>query len=283
MMIINHRIARHLNRTVLVIVGFSLLLPIQSSEATLIIAIYNNNAFYVCSDSLVSQQDSNHFNAKKIFEVSKTCCVSIANNYGGPVRDAGTGHISLLFLPNELDKECAEFSHSPEPLQSVITNITARFKSKYDDYMSRKLPNGTTNQDFKTRLCFWGYDDLNQSFFGYSCLFNGTNHNDLESVFERGAKNTAGPLWFQGEDSFLPGLIMSQDKQLVALRTIEFNEGIQAIRAELPLADDRVVKSILEMFRLHKQYAPIYSSEKGWIGEPYVIYKITKEKIVQIR
>jgi hypothetical protein len=219
---------------------------------------------------------------KKVFSVANTCCVSIANNYGGFVRDEATGRISLLFLPKELESACNEMRQSTEPLQNTITNFLAGFKSKYDDYMRRQLLDGTTNQDTSTRLVFWSYDDSRKIFFGSSYLFKGTNHTVLETVFERGTNSVGGPLSFQGEDSFLPGFIRSEDKQMAALRSEEFTKTITAILAESPLAEDRVVNCMLEMFRLHKAYAPLFSSEKGWIGEPYVIYKITKEKTVQL-
>jgi hypothetical protein len=48
------------------------------------------------------------------------------------------------------------------------------------------------------------------------------------------------------------------------------------------MSEEDIVQFMLEMFRLHKKYAATFSSDKGLIDEPYVVYKITKEKIAKI-
>jgi hypothetical protein len=111
----------------------------------------------------------------------------------------------------------------------------------------------------------------------------------METRMERGPNDKAPDLAFQEEQNFLPALITplitptgSQDS-LAPLRSSDFSVTIVGLFAGIPMPQERMVSCLLEMFRLHKLYAATFTNDKGWIGEPYVIYKITKTGVEQIR
>jgi hypothetical protein len=260
-------------------VGILLLLLCQSSFATLEICIYNNNALYIGSDSLVTQ-NTNRILTEKVFKIADTCCLTIADNFGSLVRDGKTGRISLCFFPEEI-QSIANYSRlSKAPLQNSISNFVVAFGYKYRNWMQTKLQEGG---ELTTRLTFWSYDKTNGDFFGSSCLFDGTNHVELETVFARGTRHIGPSVWFQGEQHFLPDLILSKKKPLADLRSDELAKNINAALMESPMSEQAIVQCMLEMFRLHKKYAASFSTDKGLIDEPYVIYKITKETVIKIR
>jgi hypothetical protein len=266
------------------------LAPCNRLKATLVIGIYNNDALYVGGDSLVTQGGANRSRTDKIFLVSQTCCVSIANNYGGYVRDANSGKVSLVSLPQELGTICSN-ALPIQPLESRIINIVTEFGNKYKDCVMRRLGSGTTDGDNETVLCFWGYDNLKNSFFSYGWRFSGTNRSS-QVLFDNGSEpRIGGPITFQGETSFPAGLIYpivgpprdgTEPDKLSAFRTEELHRTIGEIYSNFPIATERVVNCMLLIFELHKNHAATFTTDKGWIDEPYVIYKITRGATVRL-
>ena len=49
-----------------------------------------------------------------------------------------------------------------------------------------------------------------------------------------------------------------------------------------PIADERLTDCMVETFRVHKKHASRFQFDPGRIGEPYVVYKITKEKLERL-
>ena len=256
--------------------------------ATLIIGLYNNDAVYLASDSRMTQPQGNGtrrtFNVRKIFPISDTYCVSIANNYGGLIQETNTGIVSLLLLPLELEVMCSNAYTVKQPIQSKITSIVSDFNSKYCEYMESRLSPPTIGEDVATRLCFWGYDDSRKAFICSSYLFDRTNRvPEGITFFVRGTNHVGSPVSLQGETTFLPAVLLAKDKALAQLRTDELSITFGTIMAEVPIAENRVKDCILQMFELQKTHAAAYSTDKGWVGEPYVIYKLTKQGIVKLR
>jgi hypothetical protein len=265
-----------------------LLLTCPPGMATLIIGLYNNDAMFLASDSRATYVEANGtqktFTVRKLFAMSDTYCVSIVNNYGGYVQETRTGRISLLLFPAELAIMCSNAYSVKQPIQSKITSIVSDFHLKYCEYMQKKLAPRTSGEDMATRLCFWGYDDSRKGFVCSSYLFDRTNQVPQESTFfVRGTNHMGSAVSLQGESTFLPAVLYGENKALAQLRTDEFTSTIGPIMAEVPIAENRITKFILQMFDLQKTHAAAYSSDKGWVDEPYIIYKLTKEKILQVR
>jgi len=257
--------------------------------ASLVIAAYNDQAIYVASDSCLTQVNANyvptHFKVTKLFKVSNSSCVSITGNYGMSFEIRNTGEVVVYpYLLNELARICAELSSNQDATAVRIRTVTNRFRLSYDNFVKAVTHLGTKPQALDgTRLLFTGYDEAGQTFFASSCYFQGTNRFDLTVAFARSMSNRIGSsIILQGESAFLPGLLSARDGPLPALRSDALNNAIASIIAEVSIPQDQVVNCLVEMFRLHKDFAATFSSEKGWIDAPYVIYKITKERVVQI-
>lgn len=265
-----------------------ILFPYHSLMASLVICVYQNNELYVASDSCstivpkagTTDVPVTHFQSKKIFKVADTSCVSITGGFGNSLTDQNNGQTSVVFLPNELENICNNLNSKTGQLQSDIATTVLRFNMRYSNYVNHALAAGVNNKDIDgTRICFWGYDDSTRVFFGLSCFFQGTNSMVLEPAFD--SASTPVYIGIQGEDTFLPSIIREPDK-FAELRSDEFNKTIRDISAGIPVSEERMINCILKMFYLHKTYAAQLSSDKGWIGEPYVIYKITDKDLVKI-
>ncbi|MGA3283343.1 MAG: hypothetical protein ABSD57_02640 [Verrucomicrobiota bacterium] len=131
-------------------------------------------------------------------------------------------------------------------------------------------------------LYFTGYDPSGKGFFGSWCIFNSSNHTEsLESVFADDLGVSAGHFSTVGENVFFYDLA-NMPSQFAALHANELSETLRQIIRGSPLPEETIEKSLLEMFRLHKTYAALLNYDKGLIDEPYIIYKITREKTVQL-
>lgn len=263
------------------------LMPWCPSFASLVICIYYNNQIYLGSDSLVhGQGGEKDFNTPKIFQIADTCCVSITGNYGSTFRDTKTASIVLqIILPLELEKICRDLNSTHQPLEYKINTVIQQFGLKYVDCFRKLLSIGEDPRKIEdTRICFVGYDPLTKSFFQKSCLFRGTNQAALETRFERNSTSSEPYFSFQGEDHFLTALLTSSDDMFMKLRSDAFKRTMsQLVRFDSFVSDDSVANLMLEMFSLHKTNAASTGSDKGFIGEPYVIYKITSEQTSKIR
>jgi hypothetical protein len=262
--------------------------PYRSLMASLVICIYHNDELYVASDSCSTfvpktgtvNDPVMQFQTKKIFKVTDTCCVSITGDFGMSLSNQITGQMSKTFLPNELENICSNLNLAAEPLQSDIATVISRFNVRYSDYVNQVLATRGNSKDINgTRICFWGYDGSTHEFFGSSCYFNGTNDIILEAAFD--SASSPNYIGLQGEDAFLPSMIREPEK-FAELHSDEFSKTIKGIYRGTPVSEESMMNCILEMFHLHKTYAAQMSSDKGWIGEPYMIYKIADKGLVNI-
>jgi len=130
-----------LNFIVLITCSFVILFSCKSAQATLVISIYNNDAIYLGSDSLVSHLNgtAEKRRVRKVFTLDKTCSVSIVGLNGGPVGDIYTGRLTNISIAAVLGSTCKHLLASEEPLQSKITNVLSRVGSAYKDYNLRRL------------------------------------------------------------------------------------------------------------------------------------------------
>lgn len=256
------------------------------SFASLVICIYHNNNIYLGSDSLVhGEGQEKDFNTSKTFQITDTCLVSITGTFGSNFRDSKTGQvISQISLPSELGKICRDLNATNLPLEYRIDAVVRQFGLKYIEYFRKMLSIGEDPQKIEaTRLYFVGYDLSTKSFFGKSCLFHGTNQAAMETRFVRNSKNNLTDFSFQGEGNFLPKLLTSSDDMFLKLSSDDLKRTMnQLSRPNSVVSDDSVINLMLEMFSLHKANASSTGSDKGFIGEPYVIYKITSEQTLKI-
>jgi|HubBroStandDraft_6_1064221.scaffolds.fasta_scaffold166293_2 hypothetical protein len=262
-----------------------LLISCLSSTASLVIIVYNDNALYVGSDSLVSVQgDTNSYKTNKIFELNHSCCVSITGFFGTDFRRENTGEIvESVRLPDDLERLCKLMSENNEPLQSNITSIATQLSAIYDSCIKKLKSTGNDTKDNSTRVLFAGYDNAKKDFFEVSCAFGETNKGTLEIVLERGATNSGDVIHFQGEGNFLKALYLSKDEKFTRLRTPDYDDSMRAVLSEAPIPERRMIHILLTLFQLHKANAAALGCDKGLIGEPYVFYKISKEGVKRLK
>lgn len=196
----------------------------------------------------------------------------------------GATSAERVIFPFELGSICREIELRNHPSESGINEVNKMFMSKYMECFNRLSPTGNIPSDtLNTRLVFVGYDPLREVFFQKSCLFIGTNQPVLETRYERDSKCNQSDISFQGEGKFLPVLLTSSDSRFVKLRTSEFTRTAKDLEVDTSvISDDQAVEFILDLFRLHKTYAASFGLDKGLIGGPYVIYKITRTGVLKL-
>jgi hypothetical protein len=268
------------------IVILAVCVSITSANATLIIGAFNNETLFVASDSCMTFQAGERlqqFKVPKLFKVSDRCCVSICNRYGGYIRIPQTTNVVQFLLPKELSKICSQYSASETNLEVGIDQVNSHFAIVYHYYVANRLD---ADPNPETRLTYWGYDQTHQRFFAESYLFepsSGTNVPPKIVAFARGSERIGAPLTLSAEVGFLSALIVpvathreQPDDKMIPLRTQAFRDEVeQIVVQETPMPPQRVIQFMLELFELHKNHAPHFDYDKGWIDEPYVFFVIT--------
>jgi hypothetical protein len=134
------------------------------------------------------------------------------------------------------------------------------------------------------KLQFIGFDPASSAFLSCVYSFHSTNATSFHTNFYFGPNQHGFGVGFQGEVNFLSALVFRRDPELAKLCRKELRKNLQELclpTSRIP--EQRLAQCLLEMFRLHKEHAARLGFDKGRIGEPYVIYKITKDRITQIR
>lgn len=255
----------------------------QRCEATLVISIYNNNAVYLASDSLLSPCDDRlkKINGPKIFMVSTNFCVAMSGLFGIPEKPRTNQPSGLFVLSGELKSFCDEEYSQPKPLKNKVMSIGDHFDEADQAYLEKMKSEGISllPEDQGTRLYFVGYDSSRTNFVGLTSVY-GIDIPD-KVVFIRGVNHFGPPITEMGESKFINAVVSSNDPRFKDVRSKipkTFNEALY----ELPISEEDMTNLILQLFQLHKKYAASFYSDEGNIGEPYVIYKITKEGVKRV-
>ncbi len=258
----------------------------QPAMASLVIAVYSNDQIYLASDSLsvMSGYETNkesHLNSKKIFKVSSNCCASITGAFGAEFVNVSSNQKFGLDLPGALGHACDDACKTTNNLEERINNIIGQFSDNHSQFIRLECYAGKrTNGVEGTRVCFWGYDTAKDRFFGSSYLFDWTNDVVASQAFDSKHIDRYY-IGIQGEDNFLPSVIINNGAN-IKLRSAGFSKTLQDLNSTNSVSDQQMVSLIIEMFQLHKKYACQLSSDKGWIDEPYLIFKITKNSVVEL-
>lgn len=262
----------------------TLLVLSPHSEASLVISIYNNNAVYLASDSLLTPglDESKKINGPKIFMVSTNFCVTMTGLFGNPITNTNHTPSGLFTLSDKLKGFCDEEYPQAKPLGAKIMAICDNFQTAHKNYLEKLKSAGVSlSPDHQeTVLYFAGYDSLQTNFAGVQYVF-GTNMTS-QGMFERGANNFEAPIAIFGEADFLSAIdSTNNDLRLKEIRS-KLPDTFMQMWDETPLSEKEMTDLILQLFQLHKTYAASFIRDEGNIGEPYVIYKITKDRVGRI-
>jgi hypothetical protein len=252
----------------------------QQSWASLVIGIFNNDTLFVAADSQASELSSDKkMIHRKIFKASDTCCVAITGQLGSTYKK-DSQVVGRVMLSEDLELISREVCLTTNLPREKISRVVSKFDSRYREFCAWQRKTGFEVQ--LTHLCFWGYDRMATNFFCGSYVYSNTNV--VYSVpFQRGAKAAGKPIMFVGENEFLPALISAKSGPLKELKSHEFERlTSEILNEESPVPEREIEHYILELFDLHSKYAAKFSANKGRIGEPYVIFKITKETAVEL-
>jgi hypothetical protein len=264
--------------------GFVFLCLCSSARADLVICVHGPDNLFVAGDALVTSTGADTA-SRRIFKLEDACCVTITGFVDPVAMDTKTGKAATVRFPVELERICEETRRLDEPLADKISQTVTRFGERYHDCLGHRTKLKKTpapdSGEIKTRISFLGYDSVLKKFFGRSYRFSETNRTVLESVFESNGTNDSSGLSFVGGTGF-PRALLSGDQPVAQLGSEDFRDTVKDLYSGAPVTDGRIIKCLLEMFHLQKENSARLGYDRGTIEEPYTIYKISREEIVQV-
>lgn len=254
--------------------------------------VYHDEAMYVASDSLGTSfaydnpshalGDASH-SVRKILPIAENCCAAFTGFAGHGVESPSGKTLLSLNVPKSLERLCAMELTNSASVNQKIESVVTKLDSEYRAFFRNGLQiTGTLYDHEPTRLQFFGFDPEKRCFFVKSSLLDGTNSARIEAVKEFRGMNNPEFISLQGEARFLLALLGGAKPDLLKLISDDFAETLTELDSTNSVSDARTTNLLLEMFKLHKDNAAHLGYDKGQIAAPYRIFKLTKEKIVEI-
>lgn len=241
------------------------------TEATLIMAFYNGESLYVGSDSLAKTTDGRYVKGQPKIRVG-------ANGLLFSLTGVASFDVAVGVEGRRLKFDCAEQMQSAfrerrdQPLKVCVTNAVVLFDRVYENFCREATAAGTREFD-RTLFIFWGYDDRSKSFFGLEWACQRTNkafHVSYDS------KTNAGQLFLVGQSEFLDRFIENHNN----FPTVELSDSSRRtwdkIVFKQPVSGQEVISEMVELFAVHKKYAPSLVPGSEPVGEPYIIWRLGK-------
>ena len=257
----------------------------QSSLASLVIMIYHNEAMYIAGDSAgtwYNSGESKH-TVQKVYPFTDHCCTAITGFAGYDLTNSAGETGFSMNLDDALGKACAKQLTNSIPLDQkmdlIATSMNQAF-ARYHDQTKKWTGHGDTPEG--TMLQFVGYNAKKDCFFVSSCKLDRTNDITVDLVKEYRGPNDAVPITCQGEYKFLQTLLSGEKPELLNLISDKFTDTAQQLVSTNPVDDSSVTNFILEMYSLHTANSARLGYSPGWVGPPYYIFKITKQKVVEL-
>lgn len=251
---------------------------------SLVITIYHNEAIYIGSDSMATSLATGKQveSVQKIFQFSTNACAAITGlamlKVGGL---PGKPEYSLNVV-KALERLCERELSKPDSVESKIALIARdlNFRSKvFFEDPAIKLPPASASE--RTRIQFAGYNPEKRRFFLKSLVL-GTEENLQFDIAQEFGEKKGEIVSLQGEARFLKDLLSRKDRVLWSLVSPDFARTADKLTGSGVVPSNLVRHYMLEMFYLHRRYAPNLSEDKGLIGPPYRVFKITKVKVTQL-
>src|ERR1700722_18279501 len=192
----------------------------QSLNATLIIAIRQNDALYVASDSLLSHAgEKTSQKYMKCFPAWQTGCVAISG-FSGADGDITTTSNRITFdlrFPQQLDRIATQEFDKHQVFHDSATNILDRFEPVYKSFMKLVETNSVTNHERfdETDIYFFGYDPADATFCHSTARF--TPVAPYTFTLEK-ASIPESTISFEGEYGFLTALMRGNDPRIKPLK-----------------------------------------------------------------
>jgi len=279
------RSAQQYARTILIAIFILLSAAPRSAIASLVITLYHNGALYIGSDSAVTSLETGKRmgSIKKTFRMAKNCCVAITGSATYDIDTVSGKPFASLDFSKLLERLSASQLTNAASLDRKMDFIAAGLNEVYRSLCTNGWGKMSANDNHpSTWLHFAGYSTRKGCFFIDGCLLEGTNDVHIDAVkMYRGAFDP-NPICLQGEPAFLQALLSGEKPELLPLVSPGFTETATAITSDQSISDARITGFILEMFRLHKRYSAQFGYDKGLIGPPYRVFKITKDNVVEL-
>lgn len=256
----------------------------QTSFGSLVIMIYHNEAMYVAGDSAVTSAATmkRSGSTQKVYPFGENCCAAMTGFAGNLTKKEGEEGFSTS-LSDELRQECARQATNSVPLDQKVASIATAMNQTFTRYhnLIGKDP-GTKGKGGETMMAFFGYDAAKDCFFTSQCLLGQTNTVDIKRVREYRGPNNGAPFFMQGEYRFLQAALAGATPQLQGLVFNKFRYTFQWLESADPMDDVTMTNLILKLYALHTDNSVRMGYNRGTVGPPYDIFKITKQKVTEL-
>jgi len=253
------------------------------AKGTLIMAFCNGDSLYIGSDSLEMTLDGSYSNrVEKIRSVAKGCCFSLTGLATYNLPSKVNGRTLHFDCPQEMQNAFIETRFPSLPLLIRITNAVAVFERAFKSFCSEAIEGGANRADAfnQTYFTFWGQEEHSDCFYGLGWATEGTNDGIFHATFD--SKRNPRNIFLQGESDFLLAFIKNHND----FPTVELSDASKRTWDKIfslqPVSDGEIIPEMVELFAVHRKYAPLLSSDRGFIGEPYVIWRLRNHVAVKL-
>lgn len=259
----------------------------QSSPGSLIIRIYHNETMYIAGDSAGTMFDTGErkYTVQKIYPFADNCCASITGFAGIDLTNSAGETGFTIKLTDALGRACAQQITNSDSLdqkmQAIADQVNQAFV-RYNDWVRQLHSNLHTNYNEETLLQFAGYNAAKGCFFVSSCKLDWTNTAKIELYREYRGPNDPMQFTLQGEAPFLEALFKGEKPELIHLTSDKFLDIAGRLDSGEAVTDEDVTNFIYEMYALHVANSARLGYSPGWVGPPYRIFKVTKQKVVEL-
>jgi hypothetical protein len=247
--------------------------------------IYHNETMYIAGDSAETMYYTGErkYTVQKVYPFADSCCAAITGFARYDLTNSAGETGFSMNLAGALAGACAQQLTNSVPLdqkmQWIATYMNQAF-ARYYDQTKKWTKQADTPEG--TMLQFAGYNADKDCFFVSSCKLDRTHAIQVDLVKEYRGPNDAMPITCQGEYKFLQTLLSGDKPELLNMTSDKFINTVQQLASTNPVDDSSVTNFILEMYSLHTANSARLGYSRGWVGPPYRIFKITKQKVIEL-
>lgn len=254
-------------------------------QASLVICVATSKGVYIGADSLASQPTpfgTNFYNiTNKMMVLSTNAVVAITGDYGDPGFDTN-GRPDKAQFPFMLQNLCDQLSTNNRPWTGNVSTLVSQFAQVRAAFPPRHFTTDPADDDGGTGTVITGYDESKKAFVTLYCAFRDGRDPELQECLRCDDIVYSSGIQLLGENKFLTSFLNDRLKY-AGLCSPGLTQNLSDIHSNKPISEERAISVILELFRLHKENSRRLGFDKGWIGPPYVIYKISKDGVVRLQ
>jgi hypothetical protein len=218
---------------------------------------------------------------EKVARCGPSQIAAITGDYGADFsKDGGTNLFTINVLKT-LQNRCRNLMKSPRTIYAKQEEIFKAVSSEYDVY-ERMLSQFTGKHTEGCGVLVTGFDPSANRFLSVYASIGGTNQMTISTNFD----SAICSYYFSvlGETHFVPTLMRNPTVVPLNEQSEAFRETRSRVLTNVFTPESILLPGLLNIFQLHQKYAfaATKGQDKGWIGEPYLIYRLDRNGIMRL-